>query len=369
MSNFHSVSLKPLTVGFSFLMLSSVVLAQHYQQNNLVSNVPGRAQLTDPNLVNSWGLVHGSGTPWWVADNGTGKSTLYSTMNGMTQIVPLVVNIPAPKGQKGSGTPIGIVFNGNPKEFLIAAGKQALFIFVTEDGTIAAWNPGVDMTNAVIVKDNSSAGAVYKGVTIGEIGEKHYLFVTNFRSGKVEVYDTYFHRVPISEELFDDDQLPQGFAPFNIQGIGPNIYVTYAKQDAAKHDDVHGPGLGYVDVFSPQGTLLQRLQHGLWFNGPWGVTLAPADFGEFSHALLIGNFGGHTIAAFNSVTGRFIGNMRNPNGTTLNIDGLWALDFGNGNKAGPANTLFFTAGPDDETNGVFGTLTPVNAELNADDEQ
>src|SRR6266567_2024017 len=211
MSNSRSLFLKPLTIGFSVLLFSSVVLAQHYQQTNLVSNVPGRAVFSDPNLVNSWGLVHGPGTPWWVADNGTGKSTLYSIINGVTQIVPLVVNIPAPKGQKGSGTPTGIVFNGNPSVFLIAPGKQAIFIFVTEDGTIAAWNPGVDMTNAVIVKDNSSTGAVYKGATIGEIGEKHFLFVTNFHSGQVEVYDTFFHRVTISEELFDDDQLPQGF--------------------------------------------------------------------------------------------------------------------------------------------------------------
>jgi len=357
--------LKPLTIGFSVLLFSSVVLAQHYQQTNLVSNVPGRAAVTDPNLVNSWGLVHGPGTPWWVADNGTGLSTLY---DGAGHILPLVVRIPTASGT-GTGNPTGIVFNGNPHEFLITPGNRAFFIFVTEDGTISAWNPNVNPSSAVLKVNNTKSGAVYKGATIGEIGEKHYLFVANFHSAQVEVYDTYFHRVGISEEVFDDDQLPPGFAPFNIQGIGPNIYVTYAKQDAAKQDDVHGPGLGYVDVFSPRGNLLQRLQHGLWFNGPWGVTLAPADFGEFSHALLIGNFGGHTIAAFNPVTGRFIGNMRNPNGSTLNIDGLWGLNFGNGGKAGPANTLFFTAGPDDETNGLFGTLTPIAAELNADDEQ
>jgi uncharacterized protein (TIGR03118 family) len=365
MSNLHRVFLTPVTIGFSLLIAPIVVLAQHYEETNLVSNMPGRAQVTDPNLVNSWGLVHGSGTPWWVADNGTGVSTLYT---GSGQPVSLVVTIPAASG-KGTGNPTGVVFNGNPDEFLIAPKTPGLFIFVTEDGTISAWNPAAKPSSAVVKVNNSSRGAVYKGATIGEIGEKHFLYVTNFHSGRVEVYDTRFCRVPKSEELFDDDQLPQGFAPFNIQGIGPNIYVTYAKQDAAKHDDVHGAGLGYVDVFSPRGTLLQRLQHGDWFNGPWGVTLAPADFGEFSHALLVGNFGGHTIAAFNSVTGRFIGNMRNPNGSILDIDGLWALNFGNGGKAGPANTLFFTAGPDDETNGLFGTLTPVAVELNADDEQ
>jgi uncharacterized protein (TIGR03118 family) len=365
MSKLRSVFLKPLTVGFSLAVFSTVVLAQHYQQTNLVSNVPGRAQVTDPNLVNSWGLVRGSLTPWWVADNGTGLSTLY---DGSGNILSLVVTVSG-ASDKAAGNPTGIVFNGNPNEFLLAPKTPSLFIFVAEDGTISAWNPGVNPTKSVIKVNNSSRGAVYKGLTIGEIGEKHFLFVANFHSGHVEVYDTNFSRVPIAEELFNDDQLPQGFAPFNIQGIGPNIYVTYAEQDAAKHDDVHGAGLGYVDVFSPRGSLLQRLQHGDWFNGPWGVTLAPADFGEFSHALLVGNFGGQTIAAFNPVTGRFIGNMRNPDGSTLKIDGLWALSFGNGGIAGPANTLFFTAGPDDETNGLFGTLTPLLAELKADDEQ
>jgi len=361
MSNLRFAFLKPLTLGLSLLTLSAVGLAQHYQQTNLVSDVLGRAQVTDSNLVNSWGLVRGPGTPWWVADNASGVSTLY---DGSGNIVPLVVTIPHASGT-AAGNPTGIVFNGSATDFLVN-GQPARFIFVSEDGTISAWNSG---TLAVIV-NKPSKDAVYKGATIAEIHGKKYLFVTNFHSGRVEVYDTYFNRVPISEERFDDDQLPPGFAPFNIQGIGPNIYVTYAKQDAAKHDDVHGPGLGYVDVYSPKGKLLQRLEHGHWFNGPWGVVLAPADFGEFSHTILVGNFGAGTIAAFNPVTGRWLANMRAPDGSALHIDGLWALNFGAGNaNSGPANALFLTAGPDDESHGLFGTLTPIASELNEDDEQ
>jgi uncharacterized protein (TIGR03118 family) len=362
MSNLRSVVLKPLTVGFSLLTLSAVGLAQHYQQTNLVANLSGIAPMTDPNLVNAWGLTRGPATPWWVSDNGSGLSTLYD--GGGTKL-GLVVTIPH-ASETATGNPTGVVFNGSLTDFLVN-GQPARFIFVSEDGTISAWNSTTG-TNAVRV-NTPSKDAVYKGATIAEIQGKKYLLVTNFHSGRVEVYDTYFNRVPISEERFDDDQLPEGFAPFNIQGIGPNIYVTYAKQDAEKHDDVAGPGLGYVDVFSARGKLRQRLQHGDWLNSPWGITLAPADFGEFSHAVLVGNFGGSTIAAFNPVTGRFLGNMRNPDGGVLKIDGLWALSFGNGDKAGPANTLFFTAGPNHEMDGLFGTLTPVADELGEGDEQ
>jgi len=191
----------------------------------------------------------------------------------------------------------------------------------------------------------------------------------NFRSGRIDVFDSNFKQVSLSEELFDDDQIPRGFAPFNVQGIGPNIYVTYAQQDAAKHDPVGGAGLGFVEVFDGQGKKLAKLEHGDWFNAPWGVVLAPADFGEFSHAVLVGNFRGGTIAAFNPLTGRFIGSVLNSDGSTVNIDGLWALAFGNGGASGPGSTLFFTAGPDNETNGLFGTLTPTASELQEDDEQ
>jgi uncharacterized protein (TIGR03118 family) len=357
------------------VLLSSLAFGQHYTQTNLVSDLSGTATTTDPNLKNAWGLVRSAGSPWWVANNGTGTSTLYNGA-GVPQpqpttanptATPLVVTIPPPKNGTGPATPTGIVFNGTATDFLLAPGKQALFIFVTEDGTISGWNPGVN-PNAVLEVDNSKKGAVYKGATISELHGVHYLYVTNFHSGRVEVYDTSFKRVHLSEERFDDDCLRDGFAPFNIQAIGKNIFVTYAKQDSDKHDDVPGAGLGFVDVFSSSGRLRAHLQHGPWLNSPWGVVQAPGEFGEFSHSLLIGNFGSGQIAAYNPVTLKFEGLVRNPDDSVLTINGLWALSFGNGGAAGPSTTLFFSAGLNDEADGLFGTLVPVAAELNQEDE-
>jgi uncharacterized protein (TIGR03118 family) len=362
-------SLVILTLG---LLCPSWASAQHYTQTNLVSDT-GSTPVTDSNLKNAWGLVHGPTTPWWISDNATGLSTLYDVSTTPVTIKPTVVTVPNAPSQTAPGNPTGIVFNGSATDFLLAPGLQAIFIWCTEDGTISGWNPKVNATTAIIKVDKSQKprpdhGAVYKGLTITEINGQKFLLAANFRSGRIEVFDTAFKQQHISEELFDDDRIPRGFAPFNVQAVGPNIYVTYAKQDDAKHDDVPGAGFGFVDVYSRRGKLLQRLQHGPWLDSPWGVVLAPADFGEFSHALLIGNFGSGTIAAYNQVTGEFIGNMLAPDGTTLSIDGLWALAFGNGGPSGPGNTLFFTAGPNGETDGLFGTLTPISGELNENDE-
>lgn len=388
------------------LLLPPLSFAQHYIQTNLVSNVPvtPAASVSDPNLQNAWGLVHGPGTPWWISNNAGGTSTLYNTsglnpLNPAMQtpppalvpvtIVPLNapggmpgngVKIPNAPSQPAPGSPTGVIFNGSTTDFLLTPtvgntpGKPALFIFVTEDGTVQGWNPGVNATTAIIKVDNSKVpnkqnGAVYKGATIAEINGKEFILAANFRSRRVDVFDSNFQPVHVSEELFDDDEIPSDFAPFNVQGIGPNIYVTYAKQDAAKHDPVAGAGFGFVTIFSPSGRKLVHLEHGDWFNAPWGVVLTPADFGEFSHTLLVGNFRGGTIAAFNPITGQFIGSMLDSGGAVLNIDGLWALGFGNGGASGPGSTLFFTAGPDNETNGLFGTLTPATAELQENDEQ
>jgi len=241
---------------------------------------------------------------------------------------------------------------------------------------VQGWNPGVNRASAVIVVDHSKVpdagnGAVYKGATIVEIDGRKFILAANFRSGRIDMFDATFKQVHFSEELFEDDSLPRDFAPFNVQGVGPNIYVTYAKQDAPRHDPVKPgePGDGFVDVFDRHGKLLQRLEHGNWFNAPWGVVWATPGFGEFSNTILIGNFRGDNISAFNPVTGDFLGDMKNPDGSTLKIDGLWALRFGNDGSAGPATTLFFTAGPNDETNGLLGTLTPVAAEKAEADEQ
>ncbi len=343
--------------------LSTSAFAQHYQETNLISDLSGKAPVVDPRLKNPWGLARSASSFWWVARNGDGTAATY---NGQGQLGPLAVTVPAPPGQSGPSAPTGTVFNGS-SGFAVTPGNPGIFIFVTEDGTISAWNPNVNPANAVL-KVNNGPHAVYKGATISELGGKRFLYVANFRSGQIEIYDTNFQRIRFGEEAFDDDRIPRGFAPFNVQAVGANLYVTYAKQDPQKHDDVQGPGFGFVDVFSPNGRLLARLEHGRWMNAPWGIVLTPADFGEFSHAILIGNFGDGTIAAFNPVTGRFMGNVLNPDGSVLKIEGLWALAFGNDANAGSALSLFFTAGINDEKDGLFGTLTPVPAERNEEDE-
>jgi uncharacterized protein (TIGR03118 family) len=365
----------------------SVAFAQHYTETDLVSSIPGvgtnATNPLDTQLINAWGLTRSAGSPWWVSDNGTGLSTLY---DGAGTKQGLVVTIPVPSGVNPPSTPTGVVFNGTT-DFPLPSSTAAKFIFVTENGTIAAWNGG---TTAVIVKDNSKKRAVYKGCTIAEWNGKHYLYVANFHSGEIEVYDSTFTRVTLRKNAFtedgddDDDNFfdfdhdgrggsfnehRRNFAPFNVQAIGTNVYVAYAKRDAEKKDEVAGAGLGFVDVFNPGGQRLARLQHGPWFNAPWGLALAPGEFGEFSHSLLVGNFGSGQIAAFNPVNGAFIGLMKKPDNSVLSIDGLWALGFGAGNvNSGPYNTLYFTAGPNDENDGTFGTLVPIPTELAEVDE-
>jgi uncharacterized protein (TIGR03118 family) len=345
----------------SYSYAQSASPSQHYKQTNLVSDIPGMASTTDPNLVNPWGLARSSTSPWWASDNGPGLATLYM---GTGSIVPLVVTVPPSDPTKSqTGTPTGAVFNGG-SGFEIKKGFPALFIFVTEDGTISGWNPKVDPTHAVI-KSNEKEKSVFKGATIGTanvpfLGPQSFLYVADFRKGRVQIYDANFHHVPASQEVFDDDALPPGFAPFNVQNIGGNIYVSYALQDSAKHDDVDGAGLGYVDIFSPQGKLLRRLQHGPWFNAPWGLTLASSDFGSNSHNLLVGQFGSGQILVFDPITGRFKGRLLDASNAPITIDGLWSLQFGNDANAGPATTLFFSAGLNHEQDGLFGTITAID---------
>jgi uncharacterized protein (TIGR03118 family) len=346
-------------LALALAALPSFSLAQHYKQTNLVSDQSG-ASFTDSNLVNPWGLARGSGTPWWVSDNGTGRSTLY---DGTGKPLSLVVTIPPGDSSSNKpGNPTGIVFNGGTG-FTLAPSLPAIFLFVTEDGTISGWNPNVDPTNAVI-KVNTKGTSVFKGATIATINfpfavAASFLYVADFRKGRIQVYDSTFHHVGLMEERFDDDALPAGYAPFNIQNIGGNLYVSFALQNADKEDDVAGAGFGYVDVFSPTGRLLRRLQHGPWFNAPWGLTLASGDFGIYSHDLLVGQFGSGEILVFNPVTGRFKGRLRDANNQIIKNDGLWGLSFGNGAAGGPANTLFFSAGINDEQNGVFGSITAI----------
>ena len=335
------------------LAFASIASAQKYVQTNLVSDVPGWAAIQDPNLVNAWGIDFSATSPVWIADNGTGLSTLYT---GTGSIIPLVVTIPPPQGAEGPSAPTGLVFNGTG-EFVVKAhdlSGSAFFIFDTEDGTISGWNPTVDLHNAIIAVNNSEKGAIYKGLAIGTTDHGSFIYATNFHSGWVEMYDSSFQWV----KNFTDTDLPQGYAPFGIRVLDGRLYVTFALQDEDAEDDVSGPGHGFVDVFDLDGNKLKRLiSHGE-LNSPWGLAIAPANFGKFSGALLVGNFGNGHINAFNRWTGGARGHMLRSNGHTLEIDGLWGLHFGNGAAAGPSNTLLFTAGPDDEAHGLFGKLEP-----------
>ncbi|PYU55378.1 MAG: TIGR03118 family protein [Acidobacteria bacterium] len=313
----------------SIFLLPAATQAQHYKQTNLVSNL---ASITtpnppDPNLKNPWGLTRSSTSAWWVGNNNSGTSTLYKGTGALVGTFTVPPPNDSPAGTQA--TPTGVVFNGSSTDFLIAPGQSAHFIFVTEDGTISGWNSG---QNAVLVVDNSNNGspdgAVYKGATTGEINGNRFLYVTNFRKARVEVYDTNFKPVHLGEEAFSDEDIPRGFAPFNIQNIGGSLFVTYAKQDAARHDDVAGDGLGFVEIFTPTGRHIAHLQHGSWFNAPWGVVWTTRDFGEFSNAILVGNFGSGWVAAFNGFTYKFMGFLKNPDDSILTIDGLWSLTFG-----------------------------------------
>lgn len=369
-----------LTLAFTcFGQAAMAQVVQHYKQTNLTSNVASLAPTRDADLVNAWGLARSSTSPWWVADNGPGLSTLY---NGTGVKQGLVVTIPPADTTAMTGTPTGAVYNGDSTAFLLAPGKSAVFLFVTEDGTISGWNPGVAATSAVIMVNHKGA-SVYKGVTIATVqtqsGTQTYLYAADFRQGRVDVFDTNFKPVQMRSDRddddwfdfdhdrgndhggglsFDDPRLPRGYAPFNVQNIGGNIYVAFAKQGSGV-DEVHGAGLGFVDVFSPKGKLLTRLQPGPWFNAPWGLALGSSDFGAYSHDVLVGQFGSGEILAFDPVTGKFKGKLNGVDNNPIHIDGLWSIAFGNGGNAGPATSLYFTAGPDDESNGLFGNLTAV----------
>ncbi len=342
--------------------------SRSYQQNNLVSDIPGLAAHTDPNLRNSWGTSTGPGLPIWVSDNATGKATLYDGQ-GNPQPGPgkqqLAVSIPAPPsaGAGAVGAPDGTVFNTASSGFVISkdgVSAPSRFLFATEDGTIAGWNPAVDPTHAVIAVDRSTAtdpagdrGAVYKGLALVSTPAGNFLYATNFRFGTVEVFDSNFNLV----NTFTDPTVPAGFAPFGIHNIGGDLFVTFAKQDAAKFDDDAGPGHGFADVFAPNGDLLQRLASRGKLDSPWGVTLAPTTFGAFGGDILVGNFGNGRINAFAPSTGQFLGQLKTSHGP-LRIPGLWGLRFPAGSLNVVPGALYFTAGLNHEADGLFGDIIP-----------
>src|SRR6266513_2340306 len=338
------------------LIMQVVCFAQHYKQTNLVSDTSGVAPVTDPQLVNPWGLSRSSSSPWWISDNATGLSTLY---NGAGAKESLVVTIPqADPNNKNTplGTPTGTIANSSQTDFLLAPGKPSLFLFSTIDG-------------------------------------KRFLYAANFTKGRVDVYDNAFHLVDLSKQHFNEDtadhdnghaaensfadeNLPHNYVPFNVQAIGNDIVVTYVLHEEGSPFETDGPGLGFVDIYTSSGRLLQRVEHGDWLNAPWGVALAPLDFGRFSHDLLFGQFagGGDTqssgfIAAHDLATGKFDGLLQDASGKPLAINGIWALSPGNVSPANsdaaaaPAAQVYFTAGPNHGSGGLFGYLAAVPSEL------
>ena len=339
------------------LLVPVLAAGQHYIQTNLVSDVPGAAASTDPDLVNAWGMSRSGTSPWWVSDNGTGKATLY---NGAGVKQGLVVTIAPPPGGSDPATPTGQVFNATGSGFVVSkmvAGVQksgtSRFIFATEDGTISGWSPTVDGTHSLIAVDNS-ATAIYKGLAILTLSGTTRLYAANFKAGTVDVFDTDWQ--PVTSVTFADPTLPPGYAPFNVQALGTSLFISYAKVGVLP-DEQHGKGFGFVDEFDFNGVLIRHFQHGPWLNAPWGMASAPASgFGEFSGALLVGNFGSGQIVAYDRNSGEFLGFLHGARGP-LTIDGLWGLAFGNAGSDGLPTELFFTAGPNDENDGLFGKLT------------
>jgi uncharacterized protein (TIGR03118 family) len=316
--------------------------ANVYKKRNLVSDIDGVARITDPNLVNPWGLAFGPATPAWVSDNGTDVSTLYSggVRKSIPVTLPLVVGIPG-------GAPTGVVFNATPG--FKVNGAAAHFIFDSEAGTITAWNAGTQA-----VTEATTPGAIYKGLAIASKGATTMLYAANFHAGTIDVFNDSFAPVTVPGG-FVDANLPAGFAPFNIQEIAGRLVVAYAQQDADAEDEVAGAGLGFVDVFDTSGHLLRRLVSQGALNAPWGLAVAPRHFGPFSGDLLVGNFGDGAINAYDPRTGAFRGTLQNKDGNQIKVNGLWALRFGNG-VIGTPQTLLFTAGIGDEDHGLFGEI-------------
>jgi uncharacterized protein (TIGR03118 family) len=317
-----------------------------YHRRDLVSDGGVPAEHLDPDLINGWGIAASAAGPWWVSAADSAKSLLY---NGDGIKSSLIVSVP--------GAPTGTVFNGG-SSFVIPNVGPARFLFASEDGTISAWSPSLTPnTQAVVVVDNSAAGASYKGLAIDSTSAGSLLYAANFHAARVDVFDGSFAPVTAAG-AFTDPNLPSGYAPFGIQVLAGSVFVAYAKQDEEAADEVAGPGLGIVDKYDLAGRLLARVGTGGALNAPWGMALAPSGFGRFSGKLLVGNFGDGRINVFDPVTFEPKGHLKGTDGKAIVIDGLWGIAFGNGGAAGPKTTLFFAAGPDDEEHGLFGRLDP-----------
>ena len=353
---------RSINVGRSLTMATVAVALAACSDNDHVLNVvtplnsftlaslvadQGVATTIDPNLVNPWGIAFGPTGLLWVSNNGTGTSTVY---NGNGTKVPLTVTIPGANGAQG--VPTGVILN-TTGDFAIQNLGAATFIFAGEDGTISAWNPSVSNSTAVMVADHSGTGAVYKGIAMAQNGGANFLYVTNFHANAVDVYDKNFALV----NSFTDANMAAGFAPFGIAAINGKLYVSYAKQKAPDNkDDDAGLGNGFIDIFNPDGSLVKRLVSNGVLNSPWAMVVAPTGFSRFAGMLIVGNFGDGLIGAYDPNTGAFIDNLRAADGNPIQLSGLWGLAFG----PFPGSTvMYFASGPNDETHGLVGTLTPT----------
>ncbi len=340
---------------------SAAAVSGVYHQTNLVSDLPGLALIQDPDLVNPWGISLSGGSPFWVANNGSGTSTLYAGdhLGGAALTKnPLVVTIP---GKAPTGT---VANTGALTDFIVTNGSasgRAAFLFASQVGIVSGWNPNVPAAGSKQAQVGGTGDAVYTGLAIGQVGTATYLYAADFEHGKIDVYDKTFHAPnPALDGSFSDPNIPNSYSIFNIQNIGGKLYVTYAQQSHKEPDEETDRGSGFVDVFDTSGHLLQRLIKGNHLRAPWGIALAPANFGDFSSALIVGNFGDGQLHAFDPDSGKYLGEMKDESGQPIVIDGLWGITFGNGGNGGDRNALYFAAGIQDETHGLFGSLRVVN---------
>lgn len=309
------------------------------------------AENVDENLVNAWGIAYGPETPFWVANEGSGTATAYSGA-GVTEFDP--VRMPT-----GARSVTGLVFNdGDGFEVGPANARvPAQLIFATEEGALVGWSPDLrPSTEAVVAVEAPDEGSAYKGLAIAETDDGTFLYAANFEAGRIDVFDEDFAPIVLDDEAFVDPDLPENYVPFGIQTLEDRIYVTYAQADEDREDEVAGPGKGYVSVFEPDGTFIERVASQGTLNAPWGVVLAPESFGQFGGALLVGNFGDGRINAYDADSFEFLGQLEDARGEPIAIDGLWGLVFGNDEEAGSSRVLYFTAGPDDEEHGLFGRI-------------
>ncbi len=331
------------------LAAQSALAVTAFATINLVTDdqTANPAQISDPNLINAWGMSFPSSGPFWISDNGAGVSTLYSVnpTSNATSKLGLTVSIP------GSGNVTGQVFNGNSAAF-----NGDNFIFVSEDGTISGWRNALGTSAETLVLGSSTDR--YKGVAEASVSGNSYVYAANFATGRIDVVKG-SSGAPDLAANFTDPNLPSGYAPFNIQTLDDKLYVSYALQDSNSLDEIAGAGLGFVSVFDVEGNFQERLASQGTLNAPWGLAIAPSSFGEFAGDVLVGNFGDGRISAFDPLTQSFAGQLAGGDGQPLVIDGLWALSVGNDGQAGSSQALYFTAGPGAETHGLFGAITVV----------